>query len=53
MSKLIYDNLGDFSSGSYDFTEEHRTMVLEYFKSHKPELFEKFMDGVTFYLSGI
>ena len=49
----IYDDLGDFKSGSYDFTEEHRATVLEYFKFHKPEIYEKYMDGVTFYLSGI
>lgn len=49
----IYDDLGDFTSGKYDFTEEHRATVLEYFKTHKPELYEKYMDGITFYLDGI
>lgn len=49
----IHDDLGDFSSGSYDFTEEHRATVLEYFKTRKPELYEKYMEGVTFYLDGI
>ena len=39
--------------GKYDFTEEHLATVLEYFKTHKPELYEKYMDGVTFYLGGI
>ena len=27
--------------------------VLEYFKTRKPELYEKYIDGVTFYLDGI
>ena len=49
----IYDDLGDFSHGRYDFTEEHRATVLEYFKTRKPELYEKYMDGVAFYLGGI
>jgi hypothetical protein len=49
----IYDDLGDYTSGSYDFTEEHRATVLEYFKTRKPELYEKYMDGVTFYLGGL
>jgi hypothetical protein len=35
------------------FTEEHLATVLEYFKTHKPELYEKYIDGVTFYLDGI
>jgi hypothetical protein len=49
----IYEDLQDFHSGSYDFTEEHLNTVLEYFKTRKPELFEKYMYGVTFYLDGI
>ena len=49
----IYDDLGDFTSGAFDFTKEHRATVLEYFKTRKPELYEKYMDGVTFYLDGI
>jgi hypothetical protein len=49
----IYDDLQDFRSGSYDFNEEHLTTVLEYFKTRKPELYEKYIDGVTFYLDGI
>lgn len=49
----IYDDLGDFTSGKYDFTEDHRATVLEYFKTRKPDLYEKYMDGVTFYLDGI
>jgi len=49
----ICDDLGDFTSGAFDFTEEHRATVLEYFKTRKPELYEKYMDGVTFYLDGI
>ena len=49
----IYEDLQDFYSGSYDFTEEHLATVLEYFKIRKPELYEKYMDGVTFYLDGI
>ncbi len=48
-----YDDLEDFRSGSYEFTEAHRASVLEYFKTHKPELYENYMDGVTFYLDGI
>lgn len=31
--------------------KEHLAMVLEYFKTRKPELYEKYMDGVTFYRS--
>jgi hypothetical protein len=49
----IYDDLQDFRSGSYDFNEEHLATVLEYFKTRKPELYEKYIDGVTFYLDGI
>jgi hypothetical protein len=49
----IYDDLGDFSHGRYEFTKEHRDTVLEYFKTRKPELYEKYMDGVAFYLGGI
>ena len=49
----IYDDLQDFYSGSYNFTGEHLETVLEYFKTRKPELYEKYMDGVTFYLDGI
>ena len=49
----IYDDLEDFKPGAYDFTEEHLATVLEYFKTRKPELYEKYMDGVTFYLDGI
>ena len=48
-----YDDLQDFHPGKFDFTEEHRATVLEYFKTRKPELYENYMDGVTFYLSGI
>jgi hypothetical protein len=48
-----YDDLQDFHSGDFDFTEEHLATVLEYFRTRKPELYEKYMDGVTFYLSGI
>ena len=48
-----YDDLQDFRPGSYDFTDEHLATVLEYFKTRKPELYEKYMDGVTFYLDGI
>ena len=48
-----YDDMKDFYPGKYDFTEKHRSTVLEYFKAHKPELYEKYMDGVTFYLDGI
>ncbi len=43
----------DFSSGGYPFTEEHLATVLEYFKTHKPKLYEEYIDGVTFYLDGI
>lgn len=49
----IYDDLQDFAPGRFDFTEEHLTTVLEYFKTHKPDIYEKYMDGVTFYLDGI
>ena len=49
----IYDDLGDYEPGKYDFTEEHLATVLEYFKTRKPELYEKYIDGVTFYLNGI
>ena len=49
----IYDDLGDFRHGNYEFTEEHLTTVLDYFKTHKPELYEKYLDGVTFYHGGI
>ena len=48
-----YDDLEDFKPGKFDFTEEHLDTVLEYFKTRKPELYEKYMDGVTFYLNGI
>ena len=48
-----YDDMKDFSSGGYPFTEEHLATVLEYFKTRKPELYEKYIDGVTFYLDGI
>ena len=49
----IYDDLQDFHPGKFDFTEEHLATVLEYFKTRKPELYEKYMDGVTFYLDGL
>ena len=49
----IYDDLGDFMSGKYDFTEQHLATVLEYFRTRKPELYEKYIDGVTFYLDGV
>ena len=49
----IYDDLQDFKPGKYDFTEEHLATVLEYFKTRKPELYEKYMNGVTFYIDGI
>ena len=49
----IYDDLQDFRHGTFDFTEEHLATVLEYFKTRKPELYEKYIDGVTFYLDGI
>jgi len=49
----IYDDLQDFRPGSYDFTEEHLDTVFEYFKTRKSELFEKYVDGVTFYLDGL
>lgn len=49
----IYDDLLDFRPGNYDFTEEQLDTVLEYFKTRKPEFYEKYMDGVTFYLDGI
>ena len=48
-----YDDLQDFYPGNFDFTEEHLATVLEYFRTRKPELYEKYIDGVTFYLSGI
>lgn len=49
----IYDDLKDFIPGAYDFTKEQLQTVLEYFKTRKLELYEKYMDGVTFYLDGI
>ena len=49
----LYDDLQDFLPESYDFTQEELETVLEYFKTYKPELYEKYMDGVTFYLDGI
>ena len=48
-----YDDLQDFYPGNFDFTEEHLATVLEYFRTRKPELYEKYIDGVTFYLDGI
>jgi len=36
--------------GKFDFTTEHLDTVLEYFRINKPELYEKYMDGVQFYL---
>lgn len=48
-----YDDLQDFYPGKFDFTKEHLTTVLEYFKAYKPELYENYMDGVAFYLDGI
>ena len=48
-----YDDLQDFYPGNFDFTEDHLATVLEYFRTRKPELYEKYIDGVTFYLSGI
>lgn len=48
-----YDDLQDFLPGSYGFTQEELDTVLEYFRTYKPELYEKYMDGVTFYLDGI
>ena len=48
-----YDDLQDFHPGNYYFTEEHLATVLEYFRTRKPELYEKYIDGVTFYLDGI
>ena len=47
----IYDDLGDYTTGRFDITQEHLDTVLEYFKTRKPELYEKYMDGVTFYRS--
>lgn len=49
----IYDDLQDFTTGKFDFIEEHLATVLEYFKTQKPKLYENYMDGVTFYLDGI
>ena len=46
----IYDDLQDYMPGKYDFTNAHQETVLEYFRTRKPELYEKYMDGVTFYL---
>ena len=48
-----YDDLQDFYPGNFDFTEEHLATVLEYFRTRKPELYEKYIDGVTFYLDRI
>ena len=48
-----YDDLQDFYSGNFDFTKEHLATVLEFFKTNKPDLYEKYMDGATFYLDGI
>ena len=48
-----YDDMLDFYPGKFDFTEDHLATVLEYFRTRKPELYEKYIDGVTFYLSGI
>ena len=47
----IYDDLQDYMPGKYDFTNAHLDTVLEYFRTRKPELYEKYMDGVTFYLN--
>jgi len=44
-----YDDLEDYQLGKFDFTKEHLDTVIDYFKTFKPELFEKYMDGVTFY----
>lgn len=49
----LYDDLEDYYPGSYNFTQDQLDTVLEYFKTYKPELYEKYMDGVTFYLNGI
>ena len=45
-----YDDLQDYYPGKFDFTTEHLDTVLEYFRINKPELYEKYMDGVQFYL---
>lgn len=49
----LYDDLQDYIPGAYDFSQEELDTVLEYFKTRKPELYEKYMDGATFYLNGI
>ena len=46
----ICDDLQDYYPGKFDFTSDHLDTVLEYFKTNKPELYEKYMDGVQFYL---
>jgi hypothetical protein len=43
--KDVYDDLGDYATGRFDFTQEHLDTVLEYFKTRKPELYEKYISG--------
>ena len=49
----IFDDLQDYTPGKYDFTPAELETVIEYFKTYKPQLYEKYIEGVTFYLNGI